>query len=80
MKINPALKKFLSYARPYRWWIVGATMCGLLKYNIPVLFPWILKDVIGACRPKWLEVRGEFNPRGGISTQVVAKYPRPGSK
>ena len=46
MKIDPALKKFLSYARPYRWWIVGATLCGLLKYNIPVLFPWILKDVI----------------------------------
>ncbi|MGA1842432.1 MAG: ABC transporter ATP-binding protein [bacterium] len=46
MKIEPALKKFLSYARPYRWWIVGATLCGLLKYNIPVLFPWILKDVI----------------------------------
>lgn len=46
MKINPAIKKFLSYARPYRWWIIGATVCGLLKYNIPILFPWILKDVI----------------------------------
>jgi ATP-binding cassette, subfamily B, putative efflux pump len=46
MKIDPALKKFLSYAKPYRWWIAGATACGLLKYNIPVLFPWILKDVI----------------------------------
>ena len=46
MKIDPAIKKFLSYARPYRWWIIGATICGLLKYNIPILFPWILKDVI----------------------------------
>jgi ABC-type multidrug transport system fused ATPase/permease subunit len=46
MKISPAIKKFLSYARPYRWWIFGATICGLLKYNIPILFPWILKDVI----------------------------------
>jgi subfamily B ATP-binding cassette protein MsbA len=46
MEINPAIKKFLSYAKPYRWWIIGATVCGLLKYNIPVLFPWILKDVI----------------------------------
>lgn len=46
--MNPAIRKFLTYARPYRWWIAGATLCGLLKYNIPVLFPWILKDVINA--------------------------------
>ena len=46
MIMNPAIKKFLSYAKPYRWWIIGATICGLLKYNIPILFPWILKDVI----------------------------------
>jgi len=44
--MDESLKRFLSYARPYRWWIAGATICGLLKYNIPVLFPWILKDVI----------------------------------
>jgi ABC-type multidrug transport system fused ATPase/permease subunit len=46
MKIDPSLRKFLSHAKPYRWWITGATVCGLLKYNIPILFPWILKDVI----------------------------------
>jgi ABC-type multidrug transport system fused ATPase/permease subunit len=46
MPIDPSLKKFLSYAKPYRWWIAGATACGLLKYNIPILFPWILKDII----------------------------------
>ena len=36
----------------------------------------ILEDVVRACRPKWLEVRGEFNPRGGIKAQVLARYPR----
>lgn len=44
--LSPALRKFFSYARPYRWWIAGATVCGLLKFNIPVVFPWVLKDVI----------------------------------
>ncbi|MFH1943282.1 MAG: ABC transporter ATP-binding protein [bacterium] len=39
-------KKFLSYVKPYRWLVVWATVCGLLKYNIPVLFPWILKNII----------------------------------
>lgn len=41
-----SLRKFLSCVKPYRWMIAGATLCGLLKYNIPVVFPWILKDVI----------------------------------
>ncbi|MFH1046494.1 MAG: preQ(1) synthase [Candidatus Omnitrophota bacterium] len=37
----------------------------------------ILEDTVRACRPKRLEVRGEFTPRGGIKTTVVARYPRP---
>src|SRR5713226_7063195 len=41
-----SLRKFLAYIKPYRWMIAGATVCGLLKYNIPVAFPWVLKDVI----------------------------------
>ena len=44
--INPALKKFLSHVKPYRWLIVVATMCGLLKYNIPLIFPLVLKNII----------------------------------
>lgn len=45
-RINPAIRKFLSYARPYRGMIILATVFGLLKYNIPVIFPWFLKDII----------------------------------
>lgn len=44
--INPAVKKFLSYVKPYRRLITIATFCGLLKYNIPLIFPWVFKDVI----------------------------------
>lgn len=44
--INPSLKKFVSYVRPYRRLITIATICGLLKYNIPLIFPWVFKDVI----------------------------------
>lgn len=43
---NPAIKKFLHYVKPYRRVIMIATVCGLLKYNIPLIFPWIFKDVI----------------------------------
>jgi ABC-type multidrug transport system fused ATPase/permease subunit len=44
--LDPALKKFLSYAKPYKWLVLVATICGLLKYNIPVIFPWVFKDII----------------------------------
>lgn len=36
----------------------------------------IMEDVVRACRPKWLEARGVFTPRGGIKTEVTARYPR----
>lgn len=34
----------------------------------------ILKDLVQASRPVWMVVHGEFNPRGGIKTSVVANY------
>lgn len=43
---NSSLKKFFIYIKPYRWFLVAATVCGLLKYNIPLIFPWIFKDII----------------------------------
>jgi 7-cyano-7-deazaguanine reductase len=37
----------------------------------------VLEDVVKACEPVWAVVRGEFRPRGGISTTVEARWPRP---
>ena len=37
----------------------------------------ILEDVVHACRPASALVRGEFNPRGGLSSVVEARHPRP---
>ncbi len=36
----------------------------------------VLEDVVAACRPSRAAVRGEFNPRGGLSSIVEARYPR----
>jgi 7-cyano-7-deazaguanine reductase len=35
----------------------------------------ILDDLVVACAPRRLEVRGEFRARGGISSVVVATWP-----
>jgi 7-cyano-7-deazaguanine reductase len=34
----------------------------------------ILDDVVAAARPRWIEVTGDFNVRGGIKTEVRATY------
>lgn len=33
-----------------------------------------LDDLVKACKPRWMEVVGEFNARGGIKTTVRAEY------
>ena len=39
----------------------------------------ILDDLVGACRPRWITVIGDFTARGGISTKVVTEYTDPKS-
>jgi 7-cyano-7-deazaguanine reductase len=36
----------------------------------------ILNDIVSASKPEWAEVMGEFTSRGGLSTTVVARFPR----
>jgi len=36
----------------------------------------ILEDVVKAARPQWCVVRGEFTPRGGLTTTVLTRWPR----
>ena len=37
----------------------------------------ILRDLVRACRPVSMRVRGEFTPRGGIQSRIEARYTRP---
>ncbi|MDR1726498.1 MAG: preQ(1) synthase [Acidobacteriota bacterium] len=36
----------------------------------------ILRDLVAACKPVSMRVRGEFSPRGGIQSRVEARYAR----
>ena len=36
----------------------------------------ILLDIVASTRPVWCLVRGEFTPRGGLTTTVEARWPR----
>jgi 7-cyano-7-deazaguanine reductase len=35
----------------------------------------ILRDIVDAVAPEWCVVRGEFTPRGGLTTSVFARWP-----
>jgi 7-cyano-7-deazaguanine reductase len=34
----------------------------------------LMDDFVTACQPRWIEVVGEFTPRGGITTTVQCEY------
>jgi 7-cyano-7-deazaguanine reductase len=35
----------------------------------------MLHDIVEAVQPEWCAVKGEFTPRGGLNTTVVARWP-----
>ena len=40
----------------------------------------IMKDLVVLMDPKYIEVVGKFNPRGGISIYPYANYGQPGTR
>jgi 7-cyano-7-deazaguanine reductase len=61
------LKSLKEYLQFYR-------NLGIFQENI---VNRVLEDVVRCAKPVWAEVKGDFRPRGGISTVVVARWPRP---
>lgn len=64
------LKSLKEYINEYR-------NLGIFQENV---VNKILEDVVRAVKPSWCEVRGQFKPRGGLGTVVVARWPRPKSR
>lgn len=60
------LKSLKEYLQCYR-------NLGIFQENV---VNQVLEDVVRWARPAWAEVKGEFRPRGGISTTILAKWPR----
>jgi len=36
----------------------------------------ILHDIVAATKPDWCEIRGDFTPRGGLNTSIIARWPK----
>jgi len=61
------LKSLKEYLNCYR-------NLGIFQENI---VNQVLEDIVKAARPEWAIVKGDFRPRGGISTIIEARWPRP---
>jgi 7-cyano-7-deazaguanine reductase len=61
------LKSLKEYLQFYR-------NLGIFQENI---VNRVLEDVVRYAKPVWAEVKGDFRPRGGLSTLVIARWPRP---
>ncbi|MEO0102542.1 MAG: preQ(1) synthase [candidate division WOR-3 bacterium] len=59
--------------RSLKYYILGYRNLGIFYENA---VNRILKDFVRACRPKWCQVHGEFNIRGGMRSIIEAEYPR----
>jgi 7-cyano-7-deazaguanine reductase len=40
----------------------------------------MLRDIVAATQPEWCVVRGEFTPRGGLTTTIRARWPLTGRR
>ena len=69
------VRRFLAYVRPYRWRLVLSTVVGVVKYNLPVIFPWILKEVIdGLLSGKPSRTGLGFDQLMGVSVLLFIVY------
>ncbi len=60
--------------KSYKEYLFTFRNLGIFQENV---VNQVLEDVVKACDPVWAVVRGEFRPRGGISTTIEARWPRP---
>jgi 7-cyano-7-deazaguanine reductase len=66
-KLCLELKSLKEYLQSYR-------NLGIFQENI---VNRVLEDAVRCAHPIWAEVKGDFRPRGGLSTVVIARFPRP---
>lgn len=69
-KLCLELKSLKLYSLAYR-------NLGIFQENIVNRF---VKDLVAACRPVSLTVTGDFRPRGGVHSKVIASWRRKGAK
>jgi 7-cyano-7-deazaguanine reductase len=69
-KLCLELKSFKMYTVAYR-------NLGIFQENVVNCF---LRDIVKACKPKRITVTGDFVPRGGLGSRMVARWEKKNSR
>ena len=59
--------------KSYKEYLLAYRNLGIFQENV---VNRVLEDVVRACKPIWAQVKGDFRPRGGLTTIVEARWPR----
>lgn len=61
--------------KAFKYYILAYRNCGIFYENA---VNKILDDIVAAINPRWIEVTGDFTPRGGITTKVKVQHAQKG--
>jgi len=65
--------KFCIEMKSFKLYLVAFRNIGIFQENA---VNRILNDLVKYVKPKWVEVTGDFNPRGGMTSQIKARFPK----
>jgi len=40
------LRRFIAYLKPVKWTFIGAILCGIYKFGLPVVNAWLLGQMV----------------------------------
>ena len=63
--------KFCVELKSLKYYTIAYRDIGIFNENV---VNKMLDDLTACCKPRWMEIAGEFNARGGIKTTVTAEY------
>jgi 7-cyano-7-deazaguanine reductase len=66
-------KKKCLELKALKMYLLGYRNLGIFYENAVNRILW---NIVEAAQPEWCAVRGEFTPRGGLTTTVCARWPQ----
>lgn len=71
LKIDYAPRSYCIELKSFKMYTIFFRNVGIFHEH---LVNKMLEDLVRSARPRWMRIRGEFNPRGGITTTVECEY------
>lgn len=71
LKIKYIPDKYVLELKSLKYYLLQYRQVGIFYEH---LVNKILDDLVSVCSPKYMEIKGEFNPRGGMKTTVFVCY------